>query len=124
MTIHPTDTPGTRWHKLGEISKTLTPASSVAPGVGYSVPSRFEYDSILSPEWENRWSYNDTANNLVVTLGQSEFKGEAYFFQAGAGRITLDPTTNTVYGPVTTTAPGQLLVLKMLAPGLFAASLR
>ena len=66
-TIFPTDTSGTKWHKLGEISKGLlqTPSEIL---VEYSDPQKFTSNSSLADAWSNRWAYNDTTSNVVLTI--------------------------------------------------------
>ena len=67
-TIFPTDTSGTKWHKLGEISKGLHgPITPVYPIV-YSNPQMFIGNRVLLSNWSNRWAYNDSANNVVLTI--------------------------------------------------------
>lgn len=122
-TIYPTDTSGTKWHKLGEISKGLgvLPAPVyplVYPTVGMT--TRFISNSNLFNNWANTWRYNDSANNVVLTVANAGnapmLAGqETYLYQASTGTITINPGITTVIGPLATTGPGQLLVLKKIS---------
>ena len=124
--IYPTDTSGTKWHKLGEISKGL----GVLPDPVYplvyptvSLAKRLVYNSNLFNSSANAWRYNDSEYDVVLTVatvgpapmlvGQ-----EVYLYQASTGTITINPGSCTVIGPLATTGAGQLLVLKKITSTL------
>ena len=125
-TIYPTDTSGTKWHKLGEISKGL----GVLPVPVYpfvyptvSLGQRLISDSNLFNSSANVWCYNDSEYDVVLTVatvgpapmlvGQ-----EVYLYQASTGTITINPGSCTVVGPLATTGAGQLIVLKKISSTL------
>ena len=129
-TIYPTDTSGTKWHKLGEISKGLlqTPSEIL---VEYSDPQKFTSNSSLADAWSNRWAYNDTTSNVVLTIDPQlqvigisapaamQIGQEAYLYQASTGTITIDKGANTIVGPLATTGAGQILVVKKIGDNSF-----
>ena len=119
-TILPSDTAGVKWHKLGEISKGLHgPITPVYPIV-YSNLRRFIGPSVLLGNWANRWAYNDSASDVSLTVANAGnapmlVGQETYLYQASTGTITINPGVCTVVGPLATTGPGQLLVLKKIS---------
>lgn len=119
-TILPSDTAGVKWHKLGEISKGLHgPITPVYPIV-YSNPQRFTGLRVLLSNWSNRWAYNDSTMDAVLTVANAGnapmlVGQETYLYQASTGTITINPGVCTVVGPLATTGPGQLLVLKKIS---------
>ena len=125
-TIYPTDTSGTKWHKLGEISKGLgvLPAP-VYPLVYPTVSSitRLISNRNLFNNYANTWRYNDSPNNVVLTVATAGpapmlVGQEVYLYQASTGTITINPGSCTVVGPLATTGAGQLLVLKKITSTL------
>ena len=128
-TILPSDTAGVKWHKLGEISKGLHgPITPVYPIV-YSNPQKFTGPRVLLSNWSNRWAYNDSATDVVLTVANAGpapmLAGqETYLYQASTGTITINPGVCTVVGPLATTGPGQLLVLKKISNTLLYSAFR
>lgn len=124
--IYPTDTSGTKWHKLGEISKGLqAPSAPVYPLVypTVSLATRLVYNRNLFNSSANAWRYNDSEYNVVLTvatMGPAPMLvgQEVYLYQASTGTITINPGSCTVIGPLATTGAGQLLVLKKITSTL------
>ena len=121
--IYPTDTSGTKWNKLGEISKGI----GVLPAPVYplvyptvSPTTRLISNRNLFNSWANTWRYNDSEYNVVLTVANAGnapmLAGqEVYLYQASTGTITINPGVCTVIGPLATTGAGQLLVLKKIS---------
>ena len=121
--IYPTDTSGTKWNKLGEISKGI----GVLPAPVYplvyptvSLATRLVYNRNLFNSSANTWRYNDSEYNVVLTvatMGPAPMLvgQEVYLYQASTGTITINPGSCTVVGPLATTGAGQLLVLKKIS---------
>lgn len=121
--IYPTETSGTKWNKLGEISKGI----GVLPAPVYplvyptvSLATRLVYNRNLFNSWANTWRYNDSEYNVVLTVATRGpapmlVGQEVYLYQASTGTITINPGSCTVIGPLATTGAGQLLVLKKIS---------
>ena len=90
--IYPTDTSGTKWHKLGEISKGLHGGGSPVCPIVYSNPQQFSSNRVLLDTWSNRWAYNDTPTNVVLTITPYSYSAVVPFADNSnpVGGITFD----------------------------------